>query len=101
MELANQRLREQEARFHALADHAGDAIFVVDRDGIIVYANERAATLTGLDDRRLRRQPFAGIAPPEVQPVLAGRLQQCLTGGPVPNPFETSLLQERLPFRSN
>ena len=80
-------LRESEARFRALVEHASEAILLLDVDsGCFVSANDRALDLFGMErDELLSRQP-AEVSPPH-QPdgtpsetLAAKKIAEALTG---------------------
>lgn len=62
---AEAALRESEARFRTLVEHAPDAIVVLDADtGCFIEANERAVQLFELDRESLLRAEPADLMPP-------------------------------------
>ena len=63
---SEQAMRESEARYRLLVDHAPEAIVVLDADaGCFVDANENAERLFGLDREQLLR-----VGPAELSPTL-------------------------------
>jgi len=56
-------LRESEARYRALFDSAGDAIFIL-QDDQVVDCNERALALTGRSREEMLSSPTIGYFPP-------------------------------------
>ncbi|MBI5534607.1 MAG: PAS domain-containing sensor histidine kinase [Deltaproteobacteria bacterium] len=56
-------LKESEERYRAAFRNNPDAIFVVERDGLIVDANPAATTLTGLPREQLLKQPLIDLVP--------------------------------------
>ena len=51
-------LEESEARFRSVIENNADAIVVVGRDGLVLYANAMAGRMFGLDPRELTGSPF-------------------------------------------
>lgn len=85
---AEEALRESEARYRALFEHANDAIFITNEHDDIVDANPRACELLGYSRDELTNLKISRLQPPEVrQPegtVIRGELARY--GG---TPFET------------
>ncbi|MGC4116294.1 MAG: PAS domain-containing protein [Myxococcales bacterium] len=64
---AEEALRQSEARYRALAEAASDEIFIVDREGVLSYANRaflerRGISLSAALDRRLQQLWPAALA---------------------------------------
>lgn len=62
--------RASEDKFRTVFDSAGDAIILLDQDGVIQEANTAAALLLGRPADELRLQPFNACAPAELAAVL-------------------------------
>ncbi len=58
-------LRRSEEKFRSMTDAAHDAVFMVNRQGTIVYRNSAAQLMFGYDDGGARAQPFMDIVAPE------------------------------------
>lgn len=58
LEQKNFRLQQQERRFRAIVSQSVDAIFIVDRTGVIQFANTAAGRLLERDASGLAGQPF-------------------------------------------
>lgn len=58
LEQKNFRLQQQERRFRAIVSQSVDAIFIVDRKGVIQFANTAAGRLLERDASDLAGQPF-------------------------------------------
>lgn len=90
---AEQALRESEANFHALADNALDGILIAaGPDAKHVYANRRAAEITGYTVEELGEIGMRGLAHPDELPQISLRYQQRLQGKPVPPQYETRIV---------
>lgn len=65
-------LRESEERFRLLIDSMIEAALIIDREGYIVFANNSAALLVGLDDplEGIGKKIFEFLHPDFVKPVL-------------------------------
>ncbi len=73
---SEQAMRESEARYRLLVDHAPEAIVVFDADsGCFVDVNENAGRLFGLDREQLLRVGPAELSPP-MQPDGSGSREQ-------------------------
>ncbi len=89
LELQNEELRQVQeelsavkARYYDLFDRAPAAYFTLSDKGLILEANQTAATLLGLERGMLLKKPFSSFASPEDNDTLYLRLRQvALTGG--------------------
>ena len=87
---SEQAIRESEARYRLLVDHAPEAIVVFDADsGCFVDVNENAGRLFGLDREQLLRVGPAELSPP-LQPdgrasrdQVRAKIEQALDAGPI------------------
>ncbi len=87
---SEQAMRESEARYRLLVDHAPEAIVVFDADaGVYVDVNENAERLFGLDREQLLRVGPAELSPP-LQPdggvsrdAIRQRVERALDAGPL------------------
>ncbi len=62
---SEQLLREGEARYRALMEGAGDAIFLADNDGQLLEVNRRAEALTGYTRKELMQMHVSQLPPAE------------------------------------
>jgi PAS domain S-box-containing protein len=67
-------LRESEQRYRLLIDSIGDPVFLLDLDERIVFANRRAADVTGYPDRELLGRPVFTLLAPEGAREVTARL---------------------------
>ena len=58
-------LRRSEEQFRSMTDAAHDAVFMVNREGTIVYRNNAAESIFGYDRSDCQSQPFMEIISPE------------------------------------
>ena len=87
---SEQAMRESEARYRLLVDHAPEAIVVFDADtGCFVDVNENAGRLFGLDREQLLRVGPAELSPPMQPDGSASReqvrlkIERALDAGPI------------------
>ena len=73
---AEEALRESERRYRALAESTRDIIFVLDRQGTLLYANQAASQCIGIpaDDIVGKRQ--ADLFPPEMARAQIQKIEQ-------------------------
>ena len=91
---AEKALRRSEASFRALADNASDGIIIAVEGGRHVYANPRAAGLTGYSQDELVGIGLDGLAHPDELPGLRKRLEQRLAGGDTQQQYETRVVRK-------
>ncbi len=77
---AEDALQESEENFRALAENASDGILIATGEGVHVYANKRAAEITGYSVAELLGINMKDLAHPDEFKKLAERLQKRLTG---------------------
>lgn len=65
-EEARREAEVSEARYRVLTEAAQDAIYVLDPDGTVAYANGYVAALIGADPEALIGRPVQDVLPPEV-----------------------------------
>ncbi len=85
---AEERERERlasEEKYRTVFDSAGDAIILLDLHGAIQEVNAAGAALLGHPADRLRSQPFASWAPPELRAALVHD-GQTDAAGPITTP---------------
>lgn len=79
----NRSLVDSEARWRALTEQASDAIFVVDPDGFVVQANERACRLLDRSPDAVLDRNFGDFVEPGDLARVPLRLQEVLDGDTV------------------
>jgi|GEM_PF-738311 PAS domain S-box-containing protein len=84
-------LHDSEESFRSLAERANDAIFISDAQGRYVFANERAAVLTGYPVSELLTVRFRDIVRPEDVGWLEARAAARLRGEPQPSQYEVTI----------
>jgi PAS domain S-box-containing protein len=88
-------LRESEENFRALAENANDGILIAaGEEGVNVYANKRAAEITGYSVTELLEIGLHElVAPGEIKEV-ADRYKRRLAAKKVPGEYETKLVRQ-------
>ncbi len=88
-------LRESEENFRALAENANDGILIAaGEEGVNVYANKRAAEITGYSVTELLKIGLHElVAPGEIKEV-ADRYKRRLAAKKVPGEYETKLVRQ-------
>jgi PAS domain S-box-containing protein len=86
-------LRDSEERYRLVAEHIQDAIFLLDFEGRVVFANRRGAELTGYTETETRTRPLSSFLTAEGAAETASRLEAARTGRHVEPFFETELVR--------
>ncbi len=73
-------LRDSEAAFRLLAEHAGDVVARVGRDGRIRYISAAAERIFGLAPEAFIGQTIIGFVHPEDRPAVSASMMRLLTG---------------------
>ncbi len=76
---AEATLRESEMRLQLILHHANDAIFQLDRNGLIQWASRQATVLTGRPSEELVNRPFQMLLAPSSRALAEERLAQART----------------------
>ncbi|HHL39910.1 MAG TPA: PAS domain S-box protein [Deltaproteobacteria bacterium] len=88
---AEKALRQSVENFRALAENANDGIIIIDGAGLTLYANRRAATVTGRTVAELEDRDIEEL----IRPVEGGGLKQRLLAAPGgAGPFEISFTRK-------
>ena len=85
---------ENHDNFRALAENANEGILVATREGKPVYANKKAAEITGFSVREILEAKMQDLAHPDELKKLKERLRERLEGKPVPRRYETAVLRK-------
>jgi len=80
-------LQKSEERYRMLAENAVEVILVI-QDGLIKFANSKAAELSGYSVEELVSQPFLKFVHPDDRDLLAYRYVSRLKGEAVPEVYE-------------
>lgn len=82
---------ESENNFRALAENAIEAIFIIDNQGLFVYANPQACKLVGYSPSDLLGMPFTYLVSEEDVQTVTERWRARLEGIPVPAYYEITI----------
>ena len=91
---AETALRESETNFRTLAENANDGILIAGGEGIHVYANRRAAQITGYTVAELLEMGIKELASPDELPQIMEQYKARLEGKPVPVQYETAIVRK-------
>lgn len=91
---AKPSLQERERNFSALAENANAGILIATSEGHHVYANKRAAEITGYSVPKLLEIHMSELAHPDELPKLSERLRKRLAGECVPAQYETVIIRK-------
>ena len=88
-------LRESEENFRALAENAHDGILIAaGTEGMNLYANRRAAEITGYSVTELLEIGLHELVAPEEVKKVADRYKRRLAGKNVPSQYETKIVRK-------
>jgi len=85
---------ENHDNFRALAENANDGILVATGQGEHVYANKKAAEITGYSVQEILEAKMQDLAHPDELKKLKERLRERLEGKPVPPRYETAVMRK-------
>jgi PAS domain S-box-containing protein len=78
---AQAEVESSDALLRNLIEAASDAVFAIDLGGLILWANQRTASLFGVDPSQLRGLPLLGLLHAEDRGRIAEVLEQVALGG--------------------
>jgi len=84
--------RERLRNYEALADGASCGVFIALTPERHVYANHRAAAITGYSIKELLTRGLVGLAHPDERARLLRNFERRLAGQAVPSPYDTLLV---------
>ncbi len=88
-------LRESEENFRALAENANDGILIAaGTKGVNLYANKRAAEITGYSVTKLQEIGLHELVAPDEVKKVADRYKRRLAGKNVPSQYESKLVRK-------
>ncbi|RPJ70578.1 MAG: PAS domain S-box protein [Acidobacteria bacterium] len=85
---AEEALRESERRLRRIVEHIHDGLIIDDRQGRVVFANDRFLAMFGFDRSRLESLTIQDYAAPEHREALLDRHRRRVAGESVPEHFE-------------
>ncbi|MBD3235778.1 MAG: PAS domain S-box protein [Candidatus Eisenbacteria bacterium] len=89
---AAEAMRTSEENFRALAENANEGILIAVGDGAHVYANPRAAEITGYAVSDLIGMTYWDLAHPGESQMIDQRYRGRMAGRPVPRQYETRIV---------
>lgn len=87
-------LLESEQNFKAIAENANEGILIAAGQGIHVYANRRAAEITGYSVSELLDTTIKDLAHPEDFQEIMKRYRRIVDGKPFPRQYETRMVKK-------
>jgi len=94
VEARTQELKESEENFRALAENANDAILITAGEGVPVFANKRAAELTGYSISELLKTTIKSIAHPDEFERINKRYRAIISGESFQRQYETKIIHK-------
>jgi len=91
--LAEDVLRESEAKYREVVERANDGIVIL-QEGLVVLANEALARMSGYSVDELAGLRFLTLVEEEQQAQLAERIRRRLAGEEAPNAYEIDLVRK-------
>jgi len=85
---AEEALRESERRLRRIVEHIHDGLIIDDREGRVVFANDRFLSMFGFDRSRVESLSIEDYVAPEQRESLLDRHRRRVAGEPVPGHFE-------------
>ncbi len=87
-------LLESEQNFKAMAENANDGIFIAADGGVHVYANSRAAEITGYTVSELLKKTIKDLAHPDDFETIMKRYKTIVEGKPFARQYETRVVRK-------
>ena len=91
---AEEALRESEQNFRDLVDNAPDGIIIADEKGAHLFANRRAAEITGYSVDELQNITIREMTLPEELDMYRERYRERIEGKPVPRQYERLIVRK-------
>jgi len=88
---AHERLRESEAKYAALVEHAADGVLVI-QDEKLRLVNPAIASMLGYRVEELREAEVRKVLPPESAEEIIGNYHRRMAGESIPSVYELDLL---------
>jgi PAS domain S-box-containing protein len=80
---AEEALRQSERSYRALAESTRDIIYILDRQGTLLYANQAAAQCIGINAAEIPGKRQADLFPPEMAQAHLAKIGRVFTAGEV------------------
>jgi PAS domain S-box-containing protein len=94
LKYAEEALRESEENFRTLAENANDGIVIAAGKGEFVFANKRAAELTGYSISELLKTTIKDLAHPDEFERIKKRYRAIISGKPCHIQYETKIIRK-------
>jgi PAS domain S-box-containing protein len=86
-------LRESEARYSAVVQHAKDGVIIV-QDNILQFVNQSLGDILGYAHEEMENTPFLNYVAPESREIIADRVKERLAGKDAPSVYEAKLIRK-------
>ena len=86
-------LSESEERYRLITENVNDAIFLLDLEGRVLFANRRGTELTGYRPDEFRDRPIFSLLSPETAQQAYARLEAAFAGREVAPFFEAEIVR--------
>ncbi len=90
---AEEALRESEAKYSALVEHANDGVVIM-QDEVFAFTNQAMADLTGYGVEELHGMPFLNVVAPDDRAMVARRYRSRIAGEEVISAYEFKVLRK-------
>jgi PAS domain S-box-containing protein len=91
---AEKAMRESEQNFRDLIENSPDGIIIADEKGAHLFANQRAAEITGYSVEELQNITIREMTPPEELDKYKRRYQKRIESKPVPRQYERIIVRK-------
>jgi PAS domain S-box-containing protein len=88
-------LKNAEGNFKALAENANDAILILSDEGKVIFANTRAAELSGYGTAEMRRRHFRDFLHPEEHAAVEERFNARMARRETPRCYESRIIDRK------
>lgn len=90
---AEEELRQSENRYSTLVEKGSDGIVVL-QDGLVKFANPKAAEMTGLSQNDLMGKPWVDFVAPQYRELTMEKFKRRVAGEDVPSKYEMEILNK-------
>ena len=86
-------LQQLEDKYATLLEKSNDVILVL-QDGLLKFANSKAAEITGFSIEDVLGKPFIDYVAPQYRELMISRYRRRLAGEDIPSKYESGLLNQ-------